>query len=252
MKKRYYFTLIELLVVIAIIAILAALLLPALRMAKESARQVYCANNLKSLATAAVMYANANEETLPRGEYQDTDISWDDLLGLGGYDGRSLPKDEAERWVVKIEEYASKLYYCPSCKVEWVRGNSGFTRCYFGNVGKEMDARNGDPALNGRHPGVMGRYADNMSGKGLGWSASFKEIPAPSETILFGEKGKHSNSLGAIYALISLDDQNNNLDTQIGQHGGLRDNYAFVDGHVAFKKFTQTLSPNLWTRDPSD
>ena len=59
------FTLIELLVVIAIIAILAAMLLPALASAKEKARQLVCANNLKQLFTALTMYADNNDGQYP-------------------------------------------------------------------------------------------------------------------------------------------------------------------------------------------
>src|SRR5437868_10441533 len=63
--RRLAFTLIELLVVIAIIAILAALLLPALARAKKKAHQVNCISNLKQFAYAIHMYTEDNREKYP-------------------------------------------------------------------------------------------------------------------------------------------------------------------------------------------
>lgn len=59
------FTLVELLVVIAVIAILAALLLPALSQVKAQVRRTTCLNNLKQINLAFQLYAGANDDTLP-------------------------------------------------------------------------------------------------------------------------------------------------------------------------------------------
>ena len=68
---RGAFTLIELLVVIAIIAILAALLLPTLAVAKEKARRTTCCSGLRQLGLAVQMYGNDNRQTVPTGVRDD-------------------------------------------------------------------------------------------------------------------------------------------------------------------------------------
>ena len=121
MKKQ--FTLIELLVVIAIIAILAAMLLPALSAARERARSANCISKLKQIGLATIMYAGDNKDFIPcrgldnepscgrsenfRDEANDYERPGNKLV-MGGYFG-SAPSDGRV-----TQQIGERYFKCPS------------------------------------------------------------------------------------------------------------------------------------------
>lgn len=91
--RRQRFTLIELLVVIAIIAILAALLMPALTKARERARRIVAVGRMKEIGAAMTMYSDNNDNWYPFSEEVDgmPVDNEQDLYLLSGYLGSSNP-----------------------------------------------------------------------------------------------------------------------------------------------------------------
>ncbi|HZI31323.1 MAG TPA: prepilin-type N-terminal cleavage/methylation domain-containing protein, partial [Candidatus Binatia bacterium] len=154
------FTLIELLVVIAIIAILAAMLLPALSRAKERATGISCINNLKQLTLGAQVYAGDFEDAIPpnRG---GTLSSWVPG-GTAAYDVNTLPgaTNVANIRAALLYPYnpSDKIYRCPGDR-DLVEGvNMPRVRDY------SLNGMMGDNAGFGGdvHPGIQERRKFTM------------------------------------------------------------------------------------------
>ena len=180
--RRHAFTLIELLVVISIIALLIAILLPALGAAREAGRASVCKSNERQIMTSFYTYAQDNKDFVPHSDGNFTPaagpVTWNDRLGLGGYDGRDLTQAQAQGSGANnpVYDLDNSQYACPSDNfTRSVPGAGVDDRLSYQPTGfRFQSSGNVEPSM----PGICG---DNQPGTGERNARRIADIRKPSE-----------------------------------------------------------------------
>ena len=221
-KVWIFFTLIELLVVIAIIAILAAMLLPALNKARERGMTARCLGNVKQLGQYCSMYSMEYEDYIPLaannpGESFTWGPSWIPLLWRYAY---PQDKTNSSNIVTNLESAGETVFSCPSFHPA-ENCYSGYSMNWSVNMKKDIKTA---------------PTAANQERRKTGFTKY------PSRTFLMiDDSGKFAySSRGEIGRLLTIQGLNAArceisavTNPWITRHGGMALNVAYLDGHAA-------------------
>jgi prepilin-type N-terminal cleavage/methylation domain-containing protein/prepilin-type processing-associated H-X9-DG protein len=230
--SRSAFTLIELLVVIAIIAILAAMLLPALAKAKEDGIRAQCKSNEHQLGIATMMYAGDNRDFLPNLDYQGAWF-WD------------MYRIAASNLMVNVGNNTT-IFYCPN---EYYLFNNGSPNAWnafptFVDTGYGWLFPDNPVMANGMNPEINGsnmvtKITQARFGRGIAATEMIIDATIFESSLAGGRKYYQIGAAGSTQV------QTAHLNANKTPAGG---NICFLDNHVEWRPFAR-MTNTLQTDD---